>query len=350
MDRSALRGLGWKNCFDQQLSLAEVDRTLPARVGAHFGSHLLLLTASGELELPISLVESCGDVAVGDWLLLDPDTNRGMRRLERESLISRKGAGETAKTQLIAANLDLLMVVSSCNHDFNLSRLERYLALASEAEVYPVVVLTKSDLCDDASQFRQEASRLKSDLVVEAIDARDPEQTHRVLGEWCGDGRTVALVGSSGVGKSTIAMSLGARELETQGIREDDSKGRHTTTARSIHRLASGGLLIDTPGMRELQLAECEEGVAEVFEEIGRLSQACRFRNCSHSGEPGCAVIEAIDQGELSPRRLRNFLKLQSEQSRNAQSLRERRHESRKLGQFYKTVQAAQRRRKLGEN
>ena len=143
-------------------------------------------------------------------------------------------------------------------------------------------------------------------------------------------------------------MTLGAGELETQGIREDDSKGRHTTTARSIYHLDAGGLIIDTPGMRELQLADCEDGVAEVFDEIVELSKSCRFRDCTHQGEPGCAVQASIERGELEPRRFKSFRKLQSEQARNSMSLREQRDKSRKQGQFYKSVLASKRRRRDG--
>ena len=342
MNSQPLRTLGWKPCFEQQLSIAAENDPTAVRVGAHLGSQILCLTASGEITLPIGLVESCGELAVGDWLLLDPKTRRGVRRLERESLIARRAAGEKARMQPIAANVDTLFIISSCNHDFNLSRLERYLAVATEAEVTPVVVLTKSDLCEESNVLRQQALRLTSGLVVETVDARNTEHME-TLADWCRVGQTVALVGSSGVGKSTLAMTLGAGNLETQEIRDDDSKGRHTTTARCIHRLAAGGLLIDTPGMRELQLTECDTGVAEVFEEIIALAQRCQFRDCSHDGEPGCAVQESIESGELDQRRLKNYRKLQSEQARNAQSLREQRHRSRKRGQFYKSVIASKR-------
>ena len=149
---------------------------------------------------------------------------------------------------------------------------------------------------------------------METVDARSSPQVES-LADWCRVGQTVALVGSSGVGKSTLAMTLGAGDLETQEIRDDDSKGRHTTTARCIHRLDAGGLLIDTPGMRELRLTECDTGVAEVFEEIIVLADSCRYRDCSHTGEPGCAVRASIESGELDERRLKNYRKLQSEQA-----------------------------------
>ncbi len=337
MDSPELRSLGWKACFQSQLTEADAG-CLVVRVAAHFGSQLLCLSKNGDLVLPISLVDSCREIAVGDWLLLDGLSRRGQRRLERESLLIRKAAGSALQTQLIAANVDTLFIVSSCNQDFNLSRLERYLALALEARITPIVVLTKSDLCADSDALRQQVLQIKRDVVVELVDARDAKQV-AVLEDWCGVGQTVGLLGSSGVGKSTLAMTLGAGSLATQGIREDDSKGRHTTTARCIHRMRSGGLLIDTPGMRELQLTGCDEGVADVFDDIITLSRKCRFRDCTHRSEPGCAIQGAIESGQLEPRRLRSYRKLQAEQARNAKSLSQRRDEFRKQGKLYKSIQ-----------
>jgi ribosome biogenesis GTPase len=345
MSHPPLESFGWKDCFEQQLSEAESAELTIARVAAHLGNQVLCLTVEEEFSLPTVLTDSCGGLAVGDWILLDRETRRGVRRLKRESLIARKSPGNRAETQLIAANVDTLFVVTSCNHDFNPSRLERYLAMAVEAHVHPVVILTKSDLCQTPETFRVHAAGLMRGLVVESVDARERWQAEW-LSRWCGIGQTVALVGSSGVGKSTLAMSLGASELATSEIRQDDSKGRHTTTARSIHQLDAGGLLIDTPGMRELQLTECEQGVAEVFDEILEVAKSCKFRDCSHLSEPGCAVLDAIEKGQLDARRLTSFRKLQSEQARNARSIRELRHESRKRGQFYKSVVAARRDRR----
>ncbi len=349
MNSQKLRGLGWKSAFAQQLSDVEAETMLAARVAAHLGNRIQCWTEDDEFSLPTPLPQACDELAVGDWLLLEPDSRRVVRRLERESILARKTAGELPQAQLIAANLDTLFIVSSCNHDFNASRLERYLSLAAEAAVNAVVILTRADLCDDPGRLRQQASALKSGLIVETLDARDRVQAG-ILDDWCRLGQTVALVGSSGVGKSTLAMSLGAPALATQQIREDDSKGRHTTTARWIHRLDAGGLLIDTPGMRELQLLDCQDGVAEVFDDVIALADACRFRDCQHMSEPGCAVRAAIDAGDLDPRRLKSYRKLLNEQARNSQSLRERRDESRRLGQYYKAVQSSKRERQQGDS
>jgi ribosome biogenesis GTPase len=331
--------LGWNLFFEQQLDHNDSEQWVKARVAAHHGSQIIVFTVDGEIAIPIQLTDACEDLAVGDWVLLDPDTFRGTRRLERESLIARKAAGDVARQQLIAANIDTLFIVSSCNQDFNLSRLERYLAVAIEARTTPIVVLTKADLCEDATSLRQQVERLHSGLLVEFLDARCQDQTES-LGHWCRSGQTVALVGSSGVGKSTLANSLGAGELATAEIRESDDKGRHTTTARSMHRMRFGGWLIDNPGMRELQLTSCEQGVDDLFEDVVELSRQCRFTNCRHAGDTGCALESAVETGLLEARRLTSYLKLRSEQERNSATMAQRREKDRRMGKLYKSIQA----------
>lgn len=349
MNLAALQSLGWTPFFERQLDV----EAMVARVGAHFGGRLLLLSVVGEIDLPIQLGGIGRDIAVGDWLVLEPaspaddpgqvDDWRIVRRLDRQSELSRKAAGTGVERQLIAANVDTLFIVTSCNQDFNLSRLERYLALAFESGTVPVVVLTKADLCEDPQELKRQAALLHAGLIVETVDARDRSQVAG-LAEWCGLGKTVALLGSSGVGKSTLLNSLGVdRQQATAEIREDDDKGRHTTTARSLHRIPTGGWLLDTPGMRELQLAGCEDGLSELFDEVLAVAGKCKFRNCNHQGDRGCAVTAAVESGELDERRVRNFMKLQAEQARNAQSLMEKRDADRKMGRMFKSILADKR-------
>lgn len=335
MNPQKLLALGWKPFFHQQLSEEQLASAVVARVSSHLGIEVLLFGQDGEFRVPVQLAESAGDIAVGDWLVLAAEDHRATHRLDRQTLLLRKAAGPELKPQAIAANIDTLFIVSSCNEDFNLSRIERYIALALQSGATPVVALTKADLCDDPAGLCRQAEQLHPGLIVHPIDARNPDQV-KTLSTWCGPGETVALLGSSGVGKSTLANALGAGDLATGGIREQDAKGRHTTTARSLHRLPSGGVLIDNPGVRELQLPDCEEGLSRLFADVIRMMSACRFSNCRHEADAGCAIRAAIKSGELDERRYLNYQKLSAEQPHNAQPLPPRRARGRRSNQPHK--------------
>lgn len=345
MTDEKLRAIGWKPFFQQQVPPDLTGDIVIARASAHHGSQILFLGADGEFRVPVQLAESAGEIAVGDWVLLDAVDNRARQRLERESLLFRKASGEKVQPQIIAANIDTIFIVSSCNEDFNLSRIERYLALVLQAGALPVVVLTKADLCESPAELGRQAEQLRAGLVVETIDARQPEQAE-VLQTWCRAGQSVALLGSSGVGKSTLANALGVGGLATGGIREKDGKGRHVTTARSLHLLPSGGVLVDNPGMRELQLPACEAGITDVFDDVFSIAEGCRFNDCSHDGDAGCAVLAALASGELDERRFVSFKKLIAEQVHNSRSLAERHARDRKTGRLYKSIIAEKRRRR----
>jgi ribosome biogenesis GTPase len=277
-------------------------------------------------------------VTIGDWLLLDRESLRIHRLVKRLSLFKRRAPGTGRQVQLIAANVDTVFIVSSCNQDFSLARLERYLVLARDADVWPVVVLTKADLCNEQDVFEREARRLQNGLHVEVLNALDPTSAER-LAPFCGMGQTVAFVGSSGVGKSTLINTLlGRDEIATGEAREDDDKGRHTTSARALHRLAQGGWLLDTPGMREIQLTDSENGLSEVFDDIERLAAGCRFSDCTHGSEPGCAVQAAVADGQLDPNRLARWMKLKAEEQFNTETLAERRSRDRAFGRMVRTV------------
>lgn len=336
-----LAALGWSPFFQSQLSTEELNRLRPVRVMAvHRGQ----VSVSGDrLETVLSARRPDADTeedrpTVGDWLLVDPQTLRPERLLNRTSLFKRRAPGAGRKIQLIAANVDTLLIVSSCNQDFSIARLERYLVLAREAGVTPIIVLTKQDLAETPEDYAIPARALQPGLLVETVDARDPQSVARIV-PWCGKGQTVALLGSSGVGKSTLVNTLtGRAAIATQTARADDDKGRHTTTGRALHRMTMGGLLLDTPGMRELQLTDAAEGIDEVFEDIVILARQCRFSNCTHESEPGCAVRAAIDEGVLDPDRLLRWRKLAAEEVFNTETLAERRARYRAFGKMARSV------------
>lgn len=322
-----LASLGWTPHFARQVD--PDDALVPARVTEVQRSHLVALGAGGPLRLVTS--DGVGSYAVGDWLL--HDGARALRRLTPLTEIARRGAGEDVTRQLIAANVDAMGIVTSCNADFNVARLERYLAVALGAGCLPLMILTKADLTSDPEAYLRDARRLSPLVTAMALDARDAQEARR-LDPWCGPGRTLALVGSSGVGKTTLQNALTGVEAATQGVREDDARGRHTTTHRALRRTLAGGCLIDTPGMRELGLAEASEGVAEVFADINELALLCRFRDCTHEGEPGCAVQAAVAAGTLDPARLGRAQKLDREERHNTEALHERHARARAWGRM----------------
>jgi ribosome biogenesis GTPase / thiamine phosphate phosphatase len=344
-ETTTLRALGWSQHFQAQLELDEIAAAEPLRVAAVHRNGADAIGTGGPRRVAATGSLTPDMLAVGDWLLAESATWRPIRRLERRSLIRRRAAGTGRAEQAIAANVDTLFVVSSCNADFNPARLERYLALARASEVMPVIVLSKADTCDDAEAYAADARRLGRDLVVEALDAREPSQVAR-LALWCGPGQTVALAGTSGTGKSTLVITLSGAGQATQGIREDDARGRHTTTARSLHRLPTGGWLIDTPGMRELKLTDAAEGVAAVFADIGELAAGCRFADCAHEAEPGCAVQAAIAEGRLEAARLARWRKLLREDAHNSASIAEARARGKAFGRMARAVVAEKEGRK----
>ena len=286
---ATLEALGWGPFFAQQTSAEALSDTPPVRVVAVHRSGLQVIGAGIDEVTPPR-----ADLTVGDWLLLARSQPRASRVLSRKSLVKRRAPGTDRQVQLIAANIDTAFVVTSCNQDFNVARLERYVALAFEAQITPVIVLTKADLVTDLQTWIDTARTISDRVPVVALDARGDEPP-AVLSSWCRPGRTVAFLGSSGVGKSTLTNALtGSDAIATQAIREDDAKGRHTTTRRELHLIPGGCLVLDTPGMRELQLSDTATGIADTFGDIQTLSARCRVCNCKHESEPGCTVRDSI--------------------------------------------------------
>ena len=338
-----LADLGWSDSFARQRSSDDATLT-PARISEVHRNRLVTLSETGVHQLlPTELASS---YAVGDWVLTDGTS--AIRRLTPTTDLTRKAAGHTATEQRIAANVDTVGLVTSCNDDFNIARLERYLALALSSGALPLVILTKADLCDDPNTFRKQAERLSPLVTAVAINAKDREDVQQIA-PWCSNGQTPALLGSSGVGKTTLRNALTGETAGTQTIREDDAKGRHTTTYRALRPTKTGGWLIDTPGMRELQLTGTSDGIDELFEDIDTLAQQCKFSDCAHDTEPGCAIKSAVADGTLDPARLARWQKLKREDQYNSETLAESRSRNKAFTKMVKSTMAGSIKNKRGQ-
>ena len=322
-----LADLGWTGFFSDQVSPEEATLCHPVRVlSVHRGK--IAVAGDGARRFITPYIQGAlptdDHPTVGDWLLIDDATLLPVRVISRRNLFKRRSPADPRRDQMIAANVDTAFIVASCNQDFSVARLERYLVLAREIGVTPVVVLTKVDLSDTPEVFAAAARAIEPGLEVKTVDGRDPAGVVD-LAAYCGPGQTVVFLGSSGVGKSTLVNSLrGSDSIATQAIRANDGTGRHTTTVREMHRLPHGGWLLDTPGMRELQLSDATTGIAEVFDDFALAAQDCRFSDCSHGVEPGCAVQAAIASGALTSVRFDRWRKLAAEDKASAARLTKR--------------------------
>jgi ribosome biogenesis GTPase len=315
---SSLADLGWSDFFGNQI-LPDEASALPVRIAAVHRTRIIGISQIGRISLLLPAHTNTGDIAVGDWVLADPQTFLMQRRLTRKTVLERHTEGNRTP-QLAGANIDTLFIVTSCNAEFNVARLERYLALANEAGITPVILLTKADLAEDAGSYLEQAVVLQRGLPVVVSNPRSGDVSSD-LRAWCSEGQTVALVGSSGVGKSTMVNALAGsapdKLQQTGSIRVHDAQGRHTTTSRSLHAMSSGGWVIDTPGLRTLHVSDAAAGIGELFAEITELAPLCKFRDCTHAHEPGCAVRAAVSDGTLQPERLARWRMMVAENRNN---------------------------------
>ncbi len=320
-----LGDLGWDDSFSAAFDALEDPGLIPARVGIEHNHFYRVLTADGEL-----MAQSAGRLrhqaagqdelpAVGDWVAVtvsDHDGKATIRAiLPRRSSFSRKASGDPTARQVVAANIDIVLVVAGLDGDYSPRRIERYLVAAADSGARPAVVLNKADLEENLAVRVAELRNTAPDVPIHPTCCKTG-QGLADLARYLEPGRTLALLGSSGVGKSTIINRLlGESRQKTQAVRSADSRGRHTTIHRELIAAPGGGIIIDTPGMRELQLWDSDRALEEAFAEIDALAAECRFRDCRHRQEPGCAVRGAVNAGRLPAIRLTHYLRLEDERA-----------------------------------
>lgn len=329
-----LNKLGFNAFFEKHLESCQIGTLSIGRICVEHKSGYKIYSEIGELTATISgkLRNNCKTKedfpAVGDWVLFEP-IDSGARAviqtiLHRKSKFSRKVAGNETQEQVIASNVDFAFIVCALNYDFNLRRIERYLSLIWQSGATPVIVLTKPDLCDDVQEKIYQVSDIALGVDVHSINNISTDGIE-ALQKYFVNNKTVVLLGSSGVGKSSLINNLAQKNvMKVNELRSNIDKGRHTTTHKQMFILPNGGLIIDTPGIRELQLWDAEDGISQCFSDIEKFAEHCRFGNCMHNNEPGCAVQKAIEQGLMDAKRLENYHKMQKEQkylsSRQVQS------------------------------
>lgn len=324
MNNKNLLKLGLDEGYIKEASIYNEDLYL-GRISVQYKDIYKVFTEEGEVLARVSgkLSYSSNSIldypVVGDWVLLDRTDNKNgdaiiHKVLSRKSYFSRKIAGSRFDTQVVAANIDYIFICMALNNDFNINRLERYIAVAWDSMAIPVIVLTKSDLCEDIDEKFKEVQEVAIGIEILVTSSLDGNGYEKVK-EYIKSGTTIAFIGSSGVGKSTLINNLLEKDVLRTNLVDENDKGRHTTTHRELFLLEDGGVIIDTPGMRELGLMSAD--VDKSFSNIEELEKQCKFSDCTHRNEPKCAVREAIENGELDPERLERYRKLKREEEYN---------------------------------
>ncbi|MBN2017820.1 MAG: ribosome small subunit-dependent GTPase A [Candidatus Cloacimonetes bacterium] len=342
-----LEDLGYNKKFEQHRIEYKLDNFEIGRVAAQHKEHYTVKTAKGDFDAEITgnlrySAQSREDLpVVGDWVALtiyDDGFATIYTILPRFSTLTRQAVGRTSKLQIIAANVDYAFLVQSVDRDFNINRLERYLTICHSSHIHPMIILTKTDLISE-QRVAELAERIKqriNDTPVLAV-SNETKEGYEALKNILEQGKTYCMLGSSGVGKSTLLNNLsGHAVMQTDAISKSSSKGRHITSHRELLVLETGGILIDNPGMREIGITDNESGFETTFDTIINLNQYCKFNDCSHTNEKGCAVLEALENGELDQETYKNFMKLEKEKNRLETSIAERRKKEKKFGKRLK--------------
>jgi ribosome biogenesis GTPase len=352
-----LESLGYNDWFRSQLDPDEIETHEVARVvSVHKGSYVVtkgygyvIAELSGALRYTVS--SSSELPTTGDWVYSDfhDDDSHAIIHgiLPRKTLLRRKTAGRTIDFQLIAANIDVAFIMQSVDDNLNLRRLERYLVVVNESEITPIILLSKCDLIseDEVDEVKRRISRILPETTVLSFSNLSGENIATIKSSLLRE-HTYCLLGSSGVGKTTLLNGLsGSEQFETQSVRSKDGKGRHTTTSRELIQLDNGALLIDTPGMRELGTISVDTGLDETFSEILELADQCKFGNCSHTVEKGCAILAAIEEGVLTAERYNNYIKMKKESAFNDMSYLEKRNKDKSFGKMIKSIKKSKKMR-----
>jgi len=343
-----LKELGWDENLSNLLKREDITDLIPGRVSTHSGKHYVLITQNGEHNaiIPNSFLNSINKKSdiptVGDWVGLEknPEINTYYIRFvfPRKNKLSRKVAGTKSEEQIIASNIDIVFIMTSADSDFNVRRLERYLSTVYEINAQPVIIINKIDKTKDFEKYEIKADKICKDVPIIAISVKQGKNIDEIS-KYLIKGHTIILVGSSGVGKSTLINYLLGYSRQAVGeTRFSDDKGKHITSIRELIVLPKGGIIIDNPGIRELQLWSSGEGISKLFQDVEEISKSCKFKDCNHEHEPGCAVKKAVNEGTITIERLNSYKKLlrENEHLNLRRNIYEKRKKDKQLGKMYR--------------